>query len=149
MTELVDTRAKHALLGQCPTVPVCINGHPLEGLLDTGSQVTLMDQNLFSQYLAHQVGLDSGHFLKLKAANGLDIPYVGYATLDFVIEGVLVPERGVVIVRPGGLTNKLIIGMNVISACWTAVFQRPDPFPSSPQHAQARQAWTQAFAVCQ
>lgn len=149
MTESSVTRAKSAFLGVCPTVPVCINGRTLEGLLDTGSQVTLMDQGLFNQHFAHQVGIDSRHFLTLKAANGLDIPYVGYATLDFVIEGVRVPERGVVIVRSGGLTNKLIIGMNVISACWNAVFQRSDPFVSSPSHAQARQAWTQAFAVCQ
>lgn len=117
-------RTVTAFLGQCLTVTVCVHGRELRGLLDTGSQVTLMEEGFFNEHLAAQVGLEPAPtFLMLKAANGLGIPYVGYATLNFVVGGVREPERGVVIVRQGGLTNPFIIGMNVISACWSALFQ--------------------------
>lgn len=110
-----------------------------------------MQEELFSQHFANHVGLGSEPtVLTLKAANGLDIPYVGYATMDFAVEGIRVPERGIVIVKSGGLTTPLIIGMNVIAACWSAVLQRSGRFPSPlRQDHQARRAWSQAFAICQ
>ncbi len=63
-------------------------------------------------------------WLTLRAANGLDIPYVGYILADFEVEVASVPARGIVIVRDGCLgTNQALLGMNVISACWEEVCQ--------------------------
>lgn len=150
-SETDKTRTDLAFVGQCPNVDVAINGVKMRGLLDTGSQVTLMQEELFQEYFANHVSLGAEpSFLTLKAANGLDIPYVGYVTMDFDIEGVQVLKRGIVIVKSGGLTTPLIIGMNVISACWSAVFQKSGQFPSSPrQDHHVRRAWSQAFAICQ
>lgn len=33
-------------------------------------------------------------WFRLKAANGLEIPYIGYAVLDLEVEGIKVPGRG-------------------------------------------------------
>ena len=60
-------------VGNCPKVEVKINGVPLVGLIDTGSQVTLMRQSMFDQHYPANA-LSSGEApdkLTLKAANGL------------------------------------------------------------------------------
>ncbi|KAL7859029.1 hypothetical protein SRHO_G00141760 [Serrasalmus rhombeus] len=42
---------------------------------------------------------------------------------DADVAGVQIPERGVVIVKDECSTYPMIIGMNVLSACWTDPFQ--------------------------
>ena len=123
-----------------------MEGVNLRGLLDTGSQVTLMQQSMFDEYFApSKLGKDPLVF-KLRAANGLDIPYTGYAVLDLELEGVKIPGRGVVIVKDEHCTQPLIIGMNVVSACWHALFKCPGRVPVSFHQEQA--LWRDAFATC-
>ena len=138
--------ANEQFIGQCPLIDVVMGGVPLRGLLDTGSQVTLMQQSLFDQHFSqNQMGAGPLVF-KLRAANGLDIPYAGYAILDLMIEGIPVPGRGIVIVKDEHCTKPLIIGMNVVSACWHTVFKRPgSPVFSS---RQEKALWRDAFAAC-
>lgn len=66
--------------------------------------------------------------------------------MDFDVEGVQVAKHGIVVVKSLGLTTPLIIGMNVISAYWNAVFQRSDRVPQP--LCQDHQTWN-AFAICQ
>lgn len=63
--------------------------------------------------------------IKLKAANGLSIPCLGYATMDFNIEGHNINQCGGLVVEDGFSSNPLIIGMNVVQACWDVVFHNP------------------------
>ena len=133
-------------IGQCPNIDVTMENVRLRGLLDTGSQVTLMQQSLFDEHFSRaKLGKDPLVF-KLRAANGLDIPYTGYAILDLELEGIKIPGRGVVIVRDEHCTQPLIVGMNVVSACWHAVFKRPGRSAFSPR--QERALWEDAFATC-
>lgn len=54
-------------------------------------------------------------WLMLKAVNGLHIPYVSYAVNDFVVGGVKVPAKGVVIVKDDCLgADQVVIRMTVI-----------------------------------
>uniref|UniRef100_A0AAV2KYU6 Uncharacterized protein n=1 Tax=Knipowitschia caucasica TaxID=637954 RepID=A0AAV2KYU6_KNICA len=39
------------------------------------------------------------NWLELTAANGIDIPYVGYVELDVTIFGMVVPQRGILVVK--------------------------------------------------
>ena len=56
--------------------------------------------------------------LRIRAVNGLSIPYRGYIVTDFQVGGVQVPARGVVIVKDDFLGDKkAILGMNVIWDC--------------------------------
>uniref|UniRef100_A0AAV2MFX8 Uncharacterized protein n=1 Tax=Knipowitschia caucasica TaxID=637954 RepID=A0AAV2MFX8_KNICA len=67
--------------------------------------------------------------------------------MDFEVEGVKIPEKGVVIVKDDCSTHPLLIGMNVIGACWDAVFKQGKP-ALSPKRWESQQVWREAFAVC-
>lgn len=145
---------KPALLGGCPEVEVKVQGRSIPCVLDTGSQVTLFSNSLFKHYFQNEqiCGINDISWLTLKAANGLKLPYVGYAILDFEVGGVLVPAKGVIIVEDDCLqSNRAILGMNVINHCWEALFQGSHPgftaFKSAipPSHGAA---WDKAFSVC-
>lgn len=128
-------------------VDVLIQNVPCKGLLDTGSQVTLMRQSMLEEnFPSYKLG--DASLLTLRAANGLEIPYVGYAVLDFEVAGIHLQERGVVIVKDEFSTNPLIIGMNVISSCWSALFQGPSQSFSFQSPVEQR-VWKQAMATCQ
>lgn len=114
----------------------------------------ILDTGFFQKWFGHIHLRDKGnlYWLKLKAANGLMIPYTGYAILDFVIGGVRILDKGVVIVKDECLgPEKRILGMNVIKECWKALFQGNHPgmtaFISTISH-EAKGAWEKAFAVC-
>lgn len=145
---------KPALIGQCPEVEVVVQGTAIPCILDTGSQVTLFSRTLFHRYLCREEvhGAEETPWLTLRAANGLKLPYVGYAILDFEVGGVKVPAKGVVIVEDDCLQSSYgILGMNVISHCWEGLFQAGHPgltaFKSSISK-RAGEAWEKAFQVC-
>lgn len=60
---------------------------------------------------------------QLQAENGLEIPCTSYVVLNLEIEGIKIPGREVVIVKDGHCTRPLISGMNVVTACWNALFK--------------------------
>lgn len=142
-----ELRATETFIGQCPTVKIVIEGVELQGLLDTGSQVTLIQESLFNEHFSQAKLEKTPTAFKLRAANGLEIPYTTYAVLDMEIEGFKVPGRGVVVVKDDHCTHPLIIGMNVVTACWN-VFKWPEKTAPVPQQLTNQQAWRTAFATC-
>ncbi|XP_076159467.1 uncharacterized protein LOC143142456 isoform X2 [Alosa pseudoharengus] len=90
-----------------------------------------------------------GPWLTLRGANGLNIPYIGYLLLDFQVQGVRVPSRGVVVVRDDCLgTHRALLGMNVIAACWDELFQlKGTPSAMMRRDADAKE-WEQVFTDC-
>lgn len=145
---------RHAIIGTCPGVEICVAGIKLPCLLDTGSQVTLFSESFFRKWLAKEQKRDPQDlgWLTLKAANGLQIPYTGYAILDFSVGGVTVPGKGVIIVTDECLNaERGILGMNVISHFWQELFQGVHPGLTAFGAAMSQEAkgeWEQAFAVC-
>lgn len=89
------------LLGKCPTVEIIIGGVTVACLLDTGSMVTTVTQQFYEQYLQpqFQFQLQPCQWLKLKAANGLDIPCLGYLETTIGILGKTLPKMGVLLVK--------------------------------------------------
>ena len=91
-------------------------------------------------------------WLTLKAANGLQIPYVGYVLLDFEVAGVSVRDKGAIIVKDSCLgPEKAILGMNVIFSCWESLFQGTHPGTTAFKvtvSPAAHNHWERAFAVC-
>lgn len=65
-----EKRATKAIVGECPTMRPSIEGMDLGGLLDTESQVTLMQQSLFEQHFAQTKLQEGPPVFKLRAANG-------------------------------------------------------------------------------
>ncbi|XP_070405900.1 uncharacterized protein [Nothobranchius furzeri] len=140
--------ATETFVGQSPTIGVTIEGVQLQGLLDTGSQVTLMQQSLLEKYFTGIKPEKTPVFFQLRAANRLEMPYTGYAVLDFEVEGISIPGRGVIIVKDEHCTHPLIIGMNIVTACWKALFKSSAAAAPCPSPIKHQKAWKDAFATC-
>lgn len=73
-----------------------------------------------------QEHLQACHWLQLKAANGLSIPYLGYIELGVELCGKFVHQCGVLIVKdPPGVGPSMVpgvLGMNVIRKCYHELF---------------------------
>lgn len=87
--------------------------------------------------------------MRLKAANGLKIPYIGYALLDFRVGGVVIPQKGVVIVKDECLgTERAILGINVFTECWQELTRGSLPGEVVFCAQMSPSAGKKAFAVC-
>lgn len=80
----------------------------------------------------HPDKLKSCHWLWLSAANGLDIPYVGYLELDRQVLGWQIPNSGMLgFIDPlEANPNSEIcgdLGMNMISECYRELFLEHSP----------------------
>ncbi|XP_042338496.1 uncharacterized protein LOC121939556, partial [Plectropomus leopardus] len=97
-------------------------------LIDTGSMVSTVTEGFFQQYFEPwgQEKLQTCHWLQLRAANGLAIPYIGYLELDIKLCDKLVPRCGVLVVKdpPGGMSSQVpgVLGMNIIRRCYRELF---------------------------
>lgn len=150
----VESPVKTALVGECPEVEVLVQGKRIPCILDTGSQVTLFSQGLLKRHFGDIVmkEVTDVPWLTLKAANGLALPYVGYALFDFEVGGVAVLGKGVVVVEDRYLPpTYAVLGMNVIQHCWEGLRQQGGHrfalFKSTLPRA-ATVAWDRAFAAC-
>lgn len=116
------------LISSCPHISVSMNGVTVRCLVDTGSMVSTITESLFLEQLAPlgEECLKACHWLKLRAANGLSIPYVGYLELDIGLCGKQMPRCGVLVVRdpPGGVSSQVpgVLGMNIIQKCYNELF---------------------------
>lgn len=63
--------------------------------------------------------LPAFEWLKITAANGLDLPYIGYVELNVETMGLTIPERGFLIVKDSAHSSSVpgLIGMNVVKKC--------------------------------
>lgn len=79
---------KSALIGKCPDVVIKINEILVTFVMDTGSQVTVLSQSLLNKYLGSTclTNIKETPWLTLRLANGLKIPYIGYALVDCRVE---------------------------------------------------------------
>lgn len=135
------------MIGHSPVVEVQVCGIKIRCLVDTGSQVTLFSESLSHKLFGKQ-GVHGGEapWLTLKGANGLDIPYIGYRLADLEIHGVVVPQKGVIIVQDHCLgTHRALLGMNVLSECWEELF-RAGPVQRIPP--AERPKWERVVADC-
>ena len=92
-------------------------------VLDTGSQVTIISQHFFETHLKPRLGAmrDASRWLTLRAANGSELPYLGFVETDVVIHGTTVGNCGVLVRRDTEHTamdstghGVGLLGMNVL-----------------------------------
>lgn len=142
-------------MGECPVVEVVMQGTVVPCLLDTGSMVTTLTAEFFYKHFQSLSGqLQECRWLQLRAANGLQIPYLGYLEVDLHILGRTLPKMGVLVVQdstdPYTKTQKSkvpgLLGMNVINQCYDALFQQHGSgLFQAPTVQVAGDAWKQAF----
>lgn len=67
------------------------------------------------------------YWLKLKAANGLALPYIGYAMGQMQVGDIVLKDMGILISEsdPNNPDALPILGMNIIVPCWNALFSEP------------------------
>lgn len=135
-----------SFVGRCPEAEVTIKDKVITCIVDSGSQVTLFSYSLFQKFLSEEALGDAQDLyrLKLTAANGPQIPYVGYVVADMEPGRVKLLNKGIVI-------SHGVLGMNVIKDCWRAVFQGEHPGAvafKSKLPATAGPAWNKAFVSC-
>jgi len=112
-----------SLVGRQCLVQCYLNGHQLQVLWDTGSQVSIIDERWKEEYfpttrLRNVLEiLDSSDDLTLTAANGTEMPYLGWIETTFRLasetdqaEELIIP----VLVMKGWHLSHPIIGFNVI-----------------------------------
>lgn len=110
---------KGSLVGNCPAVTIGIGGVTVECILDTGSMVSTITESFYNKYLCDIPIVQECH-LKLRAANGLEIPYVGYIEADVYVQPVnlRLEKRGILIVKDTqGREIPGLLGMNIIKEC--------------------------------
>ncbi len=95
----------------------------MDFVLDTGSQVTIINEKAFSSLCVHLGELrDASKWLTLRAANGSELPYIGYFVTDIEVRGKLVRDRGILVRKDNPMTvqhdanNSIcgLLGMNVV-----------------------------------
>lgn len=124
------------LIGECWEAEVDFAGVSVPCLLDGGSMVATVTELLLTIIL-HMTdkGLRDCGWLGLKSANGLKIPYLGYVDLDVNILGVLLPHRGVLIVKDSSdyyMRQKKaavpgVLGMNIFNPLYCELLKRYGP----------------------
>ena len=89
-------------------------------IVDTGSRVTIITLSLLNRILcepSENCLRDTTSWLKLRAANGLELPYLGYVELPITVFGQELPACGV-LVRPDDPVDDgkppCLLGMNVL-----------------------------------
>lgn len=106
--------------GDCLTIELRIAGIRTVCLLDTGSEVTTITESHFKNHFG-EVVLSSANWVRLTAANGLDIPIVGCLEADIECMGKTLHGKCVFVIKESnhngtelkGLPG--IVGMNVLS----------------------------------
>jgi hypothetical protein len=107
------------LVGESPVVKIKLGGVDLGLTLDSGSQVTTISEKFFNDHLKAKIGTlrDASSFLRLRAANGLELPYAGYFVADVEIFGRMVKQRGILVQKDTSFTSKTslgLLGMNIM-----------------------------------
>lgn len=128
-----------------------MGGVEVKCLLDTGSMVSTIRESFFHKHFNNST--HSCQWLKLTAANGLGIPYLGYVELDVCVLGIVIPKRGILVVKdpPGSPETDVpgVLGMNVVHECYAELF---DKHASSlfdiPLVKDAPEVWRQALQHC-
>ncbi|KAI4904285.1 hypothetical protein NFI96_007443, partial [Prochilodus magdalenae] len=122
LTQKVSSTLRNNAFGDCLTIEIKIAGVKTNCLLDTGSEVTTITESYFYERFGEQeLTLSSANWVRLTAANGLDIPVLGCLEADIECMGRILHKKCVFVLtntNPGvkdmkGLPG--ILGMNVIS----------------------------------
>lgn len=107
-------------VGECPLIDAEIGGIPIRCLVDTGSQVSTISESFFDRFMRSQgVTLQEIRYLNLRAANGIEIPYVGCLETDVTVNGHVFKDQAIFIVKDNPFVGDIpgILGMNILQHC--------------------------------
>ena len=85
-------------VGKCPVVNVIIGDVSCTCIIDSGSEVTTITESFYRQHLANS-DLQNSNWIRLVAANGLDIPCVGVLQTKVVLQEHCYEDVGIIVVK--------------------------------------------------
>jgi len=120
---LEDNRTPIHMVGGTPTVQAKLGGVDVLCVVDSGSMVSFVTEDFYRKKLQPTCGRVKRRkqMLTLRAANGLEIPYVGYLELEIEVDGVKVPNCGVLGLKDTSATSQQrkdvpgLVGTNVLA----------------------------------
>ena len=82
-------------MGKTPIISCDIAGEKTSMVLNMGSEVTILQEWCFNEYIMDSVDCseDASSWLRLEAANSLVFPYIGYFTADINVLGTIVKNK--------------------------------------------------------
>ncbi|XP_068122518.1 uncharacterized protein [Hyperolius riggenbachi] len=103
------------VVGNCPLIKIKLEGKEVNGLLDTGSQVTTISEAYFARNFPGKIQDLEMSWIELAAANNLPIPVKGIIWMDVEIGEEQLGKRGIMVVKgqPSSETP-IIVGMNIL-----------------------------------
>ena len=105
------------MVGDTPTIQGRLGGVDVLCVVDSGSMVSFVREDFHKKKLQPTCGhmMKDGQMLTVRAANGLEIPYLGYLELIVEVDGVKVPGCGVLVLKdtPACGPNALIEPLSV------------------------------------
>ena len=111
--------------------------------------VSTISESFFKEHLSEKGEdiLPAFEWLKITAANGLDLPYLGYVELDVEAMGLIIPKRGFLIVKDSAHSSTVpgLIGMNIVKKCKELVHAEFD----TTLQGKCDSRWREAFHLLQ
>ncbi|PIK59734.1 hypothetical protein BSL78_03306 [Apostichopus japonicus] len=104
--------ASPVIVGRSPTTTVRMHRVNFVATVDTGSDVTTMTEECFRRSFSG-VPLEQLSWLTITAANGGELPYIGYFVADIHIDEFIIPWRGILVVRVSK-DVPMLLGMNAL-----------------------------------
>lgn len=108
------------LIGAKITAQVALAGKECNSLLDSGSQVTTIPKSFYDQNLSH-LPIESLHeLLEIEAANGQDVPYLGYIEVNVTFPKsalgveIEVPTLALIVPDMRSTSSSVLIGTNTL-----------------------------------
>ena len=89
----------HNAVGECPEATVLMDGVKVHCLLDTGAQVSTLSETFFKKHFLEKGLQDVKSFIHIYAANGQDIPFVGYVEVTLEVLGCSLENVGILVVK--------------------------------------------------
>lgn len=90
-----DSKFFSRVIGKCPVINISVSGINLPCLVDTGFMVSTVTESFYRKFIEPLgTSLIQNSFIQLKAANGLEIPYIGYIEVDVHYLGNILKQRG-------------------------------------------------------
>ena len=115
-----DSDLVRRTVGPQPVVTVSMGGVTVDCLVDSGSQVSMIDEDFFRRNMGRSYTRDAGNWLEITAANGLSVPYAGLFVTDVICEGVTVNGSGIIVARR---PPTIVEGRRVFGSLGTNILQ--------------------------
>ena len=86
-------------VGHCPKDVVSLNNVDCKCLLDSGSEISSITREYFLSMLEGNTKLNECGWIRIKAANHLEVPFIGCVEVDITIMGKVLKDMVVFVVR--------------------------------------------------